>query len=219
MLFDVLYLPTDPPVARSVKLVPSPPSNQASQTTTIAVSICGGPDPDSPETISAIFERATRPEAKSSVPTDYLRVSLESRSVEQECQMIWIALYWYFHFTSNQQIVVPKGKPVPERCVQLVLEHDDPAPGVEAVGRLERLGLVDLESREDGTTAHIVFATSFWQASPESFISRLNPHRYLPVKPLRYTLSNGTIRHAKRPRAPTFKEPFYTRPSTCQIWK
>ncbi|KAJ6262775.1 hypothetical protein Dda_1332 [Drechslerella dactyloides] len=207
MEFDVLYLPTDPPIASFVKLESSPPSGEASQTPTTMVTIRGDPSLGLQETVSAVLEGA-QTGSRLRVP---LGGDAGSGSAELACERIWIALYWCFHFTSNQHIAVPKGKPVPERCVELVLESDDSTACATASTHLERLGLVDIDSREDGTRAYIVFATTFWQTSLELFISRLNPHRYLPVKPLRYTLSNGTIRHPKRPLPPQSKTPFYTR--------
>ncbi|EWC45292.1 hypothetical protein DRE_06019 [Drechslerella stenobrocha 248] len=87
---------------------------------------------------------------------------------------------------------------------------DGPPADSALVASLERLGLVELGAR-DGSPACLAFATTFWQTSPESFIPTLNPHQYLVAKPLRYTLSNGVIRHPKRPRPPPAKAPFYTR--------
>ncbi|KAK6332740.1 hypothetical protein TWF696_002762 [Orbilia brochopaga] len=207
---DLLYLPVEPPVGMRTKLESLPPSEQASQTETTKVTIQAAED-----AISAVLERATGLGSGSNVSTNRLRISLagatEPRSVERDCERIWIALYWYFHHTSDQQIIVPEGKPVPERCVELVIECDDPVICTETAASVERLGLVDIEPREGGKTAYIVFATTFWQISPESFIQRLNPHRYFPAKPLRYILSNGIIRHPKRPLPPPPKAPFYTR--------
>src|SRR5690606_24282946 len=105
---------------------------------------------------------------------------------------------------------VPKGKPVPERCVELVLESDASSALSAFAAQLERLGLVDIEIKGE-KPVHLVFANVFWQLSPELFLSNLNAHRYLPPKPLRYTLSNGVIRHPKRPLPPPQQLPFYTR--------
>ncbi|EPS41933.1 hypothetical protein H072_4092 [Dactylellina haptotyla CBS 200.50] len=208
---NVLYLPTDPPAAVAVELeishgLQTDPSVQPVDV--IVATISTPHDPQSPQTgIRTVTERG--------VPFDRLIVHLptsvngtQDSSVARE--IVWIALYWHFQYTDRQQSI-PKGKPVPRKGVQLVLESASPSVSAAAIADLEQFGLVEIAPQVGGTVP-LVFSTSFWQTTPESYLSRhLNAHRYFPNKPLRYTLSNGAIRHPKRPLPPLPSVPFYTR--------
>ncbi|KAF3199364.1 hypothetical protein TWF191_004430 [Orbilia oligospora] len=205
--FDFLYLPTDPPVARSLTSEVSRPSEELDVVTT-AISILEN-DNSSSSTIRATLE-SSRGQALAAPNElqDHLKVQLQGSTGDLET--VWTALYWYFQYTGDVAVGVPKGRPVPERCVELILESDAPSHLSELAAQLERLGLVDIQIQAE-KQVHLVFANVFWQLSPELFLSNLNAHRYLPAKPLRYTLSNGAIRHPNRPLPPPQRLPFYTR--------
>ncbi|KAK6342615.1 hypothetical protein TWF718_008010 [Orbilia javanica] len=198
--FNILYLPTDPPAARPLVSEVVRSSEELEVVTTV-ISTPGNANGDS----SSKTVRAT---VESILGQARLKILLQNSA--EDLETVWTALYWYFQYTNDAVIGVPKGKPIPERCVELVLESDAPNALPEFIAQLERLGLVDIQIQE-GESVHLVFANVFWQLSPELFLSNLNAHRYLPVKPLRYTLSNGVIRHPKRPLPPPQQLPFYTR--------
>ncbi|KAK6505316.1 hypothetical protein TWF481_007222 [Arthrobotrys musiformis] len=195
--FNVLYLPTDPPVARPLASEVSRPSEEFEVVTTVIQ-----PTPGNDTTIRITAESTP------GQPSARLKVQLQNST--EDLETVWTALYWYFQYTSDVAVVVPKGKPIPERSVELILELDAPAARLEFGTQLERLGLVDIQGQGD-EAVHLVFASVFWQLSPEIFLSNLNVHLNLPAKPLRYILSNGVIRHPKRPLPPPRQLPFYTR--------
>ncbi|KAF3939942.1 hypothetical protein ABW19_dt0206369 [Dactylella cylindrospora] len=126
------------------------------------------------------------------------------------CEYVWIGLYWCFQYTNGEVPIVGKGKPIPDRLVELDIVSDALESCTPLLSRLEKLGLLEIEIRE-GKPAYLVYATTFWQAAPELFISRYNPHSYLHPKPLRYIISNNAVRHPKRPLPPPPKAAFYSR--------
>ncbi|KAK6533203.1 hypothetical protein TWF281_007355 [Arthrobotrys megalospora] len=207
---DILYLPANPPVARSFNSEVSRPSEDLEVVTTI-ISSPGDSDGDSSNTIHDIHTVAENAVGRAPVPGEpQTRLKVRLQNPAGDLESVWTALYWCFQYASGSAVGIPKGKPVPERCVELVLESDTPDTRLEFGAQLERLGLIDIQARGE-KLVYLVFANVFWQLSPELFLSNLNTHRYLPIKPLRYTLSNGAIRHPKRPLPPSRGLPFYTR--------
>ncbi|KAK6541272.1 hypothetical protein TWF694_008633 [Orbilia ellipsospora] len=210
---NIIYLPTDPPVARFVRLNVTSVSNLESQSQAFEIVIPSSPTDDSDPgevVIQATLERTVSPN-RLHLPLNVPNGDAQSLSAVGEA--VWVALTWYFQRAGYQQPLTPKGNPCPESCVELVFKSDSPAACAQFATHLEELGLVEFEIQleENNVFRPLVFASTFWQIQPEIFLPKLGAHRYLPPKPLRYTLSNGVIRHPKRPLPPTVKSPFYTR--------
>jgi RimJ/RimL family protein N-acetyltransferase len=237
---SVIYLPTNPPRAKWVTFhladtASDPSSSHLSFGQDIAskeilqkgIRVTLSPTPNEtaqagclPESLNVrLFERdpaqndGTHDKDAISVQFD-INACVASSECEAACERIWIALFFYFQYSNGggpHKSIIQRGRPVPSKAVKLLSESDGASISSDVLVSLERLGLIDIEIDVTNQTMYLVYASTFWQLSPELFLRRFNPHRYLYAKPLRYVISEGTVRHPKRPLPPPQKWPFYTR--------